>query len=88
MRRRQLPQPINIRACRFEIISLERRLGLRNELRHLWRILGRVSHNRRRCRLRRLVPGTKHFEAEKQHNGRDSSSAPDHSGEALRIQLF
>lgn len=82
-----MPQAIHIGACRFEIISLECRLDLPNELRNLWRILGRVTHNRGGCWLGRLAVGAKHLETEKQHKHRNSNTAADQSGEALCIQL-
>jgi hypothetical protein len=81
-----LPQLINIRPRGFEIVGLESRLDLRNEVRDLRWIFGRMRHHR--CgRFRRLALRSKHLERKKHDNGRDCNAATDHRRQAFGIEL-
>jgi hypothetical protein len=81
-----LPQLINIRPRGFEIVGLEGRLDLRNEVRDLRWIFGRMRHHRWGL-LRRLALRSKHLERKKHDNGRDGNAATDHRRQAFRIEL-
>jgi hypothetical protein len=86
MRRRQLPQFIDIRSRGLEIIRLESSFNLRNEVRDLTRIFGGMSDHRRRspgC----LALRPEHLETQEHHNSHDGNTTADHRCQAFHIKL-
>jgi hypothetical protein len=87
MQRRHLLQLINISTRGLEIVGLECRLSLRNEIGHGLRILRSMS-DQWRCRPRCIALGAEHFDAEEHNDERDGKAAADHDREPLGIEFF
>jgi hypothetical protein len=86
MRRRNLPQLVDVGARGLEVVSLKCLFGLCDEIRDLPRVLWRLSNGRRWPRSFALR--TKHFEAEEHHGKYDGETATDHHREAFGIEFF
>ena len=87
MRRRGLPQLVNVSARSLEIVSFERLFGLCDEIRDFLRVL-RCMSSGRRSGPRSFALRSKHFEAEKHYGEYDGESATGHDCKALGIEFF
>jgi hypothetical protein len=86
MRRRNRPQLVDVSARGLEIVSLECRFGLCDEIRDIMRVLWRMSNGRRWPR--RFALRTKYLEAEEHYGEYDGETATDHHRDALGIEFF
>jgi hypothetical protein len=86
MRRRTLPQLVDVSARGLEIVSLECLFGLCDEIRDFLRVLWRMCHGRRWPRSFTLR--TKYFEAEEHYGEYDGETATDHDRDAFGIEFF
>jgi hypothetical protein len=87
MRRRHLPQLINISLRGLEIVGLESGLGLCNEIRDFLWILRSMS-DRWRCRSRSVALRAEDFDAKEHDSECDGQAAADHHREPLGIEFF
>jgi hypothetical protein len=87
MRRRNLPQLVDIRLRSVEIIALERRFGFRNQIRDFLRIL-RSLNDSGGCRMWRLAPGSKQLESKHHHDQHGSGTAADHHSQPPGIEFL
>jgi hypothetical protein len=86
MRRRNLPQPVDVSARGLEIVSLECLFGLCDEIRDFLRVLWRMNNGRRWPRSFGLR--TKYFEAKEDYGEHDGETATDHHRDAFGIEFF
>jgi hypothetical protein len=86
MRRRNLPQLVDVSARGLEIVSLECLFGLGDEIRDFLRVLRRMSNGRRWSRSFALR--TKYFEAEEDYGEDDGETATDHHRDAFGIEFL
>jgi hypothetical protein len=86
MRRRTLPQLVDVSARGLEVVSLKGLFGLCDEIRDCLRVLWRMSNGRRWPRSFALR--TKYFEAEEHYREYDGETATDHHRDALGIEFF
>jgi hypothetical protein len=87
MRRRNLPQSVDVSVRGLEVVGLQRVFGFRDQVDNFLRIL-RSSNNRRRRGTRRFTLGTEQLEC-KEHDGEhDGGTAANHDCQAPRIEFF
>jgi hypothetical protein len=87
MRGCELPQLLDIGPRALEIVRLESRFRLRDQIGYFLRIL-RCVNNRGCRRMGRFAVRTEQFESEYHHSQHDGGSSADDQGQAPGVEFF